>query len=342
MNFKDVDIAKYLKTPDSSIKCIIIFGTNEGKIAEYCSQFAKTVCPDLSDAFNVVNLNIDDLSKDIGTLFGEYNAQSLLGGRRVIIVKDATDILTKHIKTLFDDNKSDSLLILTSSTLNTKSSLVNLGKDREDFAVIGCYDEREKDIKSFVRDYLIKNQITISENAADLLCMRLSNDKKANLSQMDKLITYLGSRRNIEINDIKTAISDNSSTSVEDLCYFIGTGKTDKAIDSYKGLLNEGIEAASIVRSISYHFMSLLNYVYAYEQGKRTDDIISSIRPPLMFFRKDDFILQINIWNKTSVLDALDILYQCEKDCKTTSFPAQEVVSYTIMRLSGAAKKLRK
>ena len=137
---------------------------------------------------------MDLITKDVGVLFGEYNAQSLLGGRRVIIVKDATDIITKHLKTLFEDTKSDALLIVTSSSLNTKSSLINFGKDRDDFAIIGCYEDRERDIKSFVREYLIKNQVTISDEATELLCARLSNDKKANLSEMDKLVTYLGTR----------------------------------------------------------------------------------------------------------------------------------------------------
>jgi len=342
MNFKDVDIAKYLKNPDLKIKCVVIFGSNEGKIADYCSQFSKTVCDDLSDAFRVINLNIDVLNKDIGVLFGEYNAQSLLGGRRVIIVKDATDILTKHLKVLFDDNQSDTLLILTSSTLNTKSSLVNLGKNRDDFAIIGCYDDREKDIKSFVREYLIKNQITISQAASELLCMRLSSDKKANLSEMDKLVTYLGTRRNIELDDIKIVVCDTSSSSVEDLCYFIGTGQTDKAMDSYKELLNEGLEPVTIVRSISNHFLNLLGYAYNYEQGKRADEVIDLIKPPVMFYRKDDLKIQINIWKKNSILDAISLLYQCEKDCKTTHFPASELLSYTIMQLSGASKKLRR
>ena len=342
MNYKDTDIVRYLKSPDLGIKCVVIYGTNEGKVSEYCSQFAKTVCENLNDAFRVVSLNMDLINKDVGVLFGEYNAQSLLGGRRVIIVKDVTDVITKHLKTLFEENKSDTLLILSSSSLNTKSSLVLLGKDRPDFAVIGCYEDREKDIKSFVREYLIKNQITISEEATDLLCARLSNDKKANLGEMDKLITYLGTRRNIEIDDIKIAICDTSCSSVEDLSYFIGTGQTQKAIESYKQLINEGLEPVTIVRSISNHFLNLLNYSYNLSQGKRADEIIASIRPPVMFYRKDDLRLQINIWNKSSVLDAVALLYQCEKDCKTTNFPAQEILSYTIMQLCGASKKLRK
>jgi hypothetical protein len=59
-----------------------------------------------------------------------------------------------------------------------------------------------------------------------------------------------------------------------------------------------------------------------------------------MFFRTDDLRLQINTWKKQSVLDAIDILYQCERDCKSTNFPAQEILSYTIMRLAGAVRKL--
>ncbi|MBQ8870557.1 MAG: DNA polymerase III subunit delta [Alphaproteobacteria bacterium] len=342
MNFKDSDVVKYVKNPDLRIKCVIIHGPNEGKIAEYCTQFAKTVCLDLTDAFRVVSLNMDTLSKDIGILFGEYNAQSLLGGRRVVIVKDVNDTLTKHIKELVADTKSDALLILTSSTLNTKSSLVNLGKDRDDFALVSCYDDREKDISSFVREYLIKSQITISDSAFGLLCARLSNDKKANSGEMDKLITYLGTKRNIEIDDVKTAISDTSSSSLEDLCYYIGCGYTEKAIDAYKELFNEGVEVVTITRSISNHFLNLLGYVATYEKNKRADEIISAIRPPVMFFRKDDLRLQISIWNKKSVLDVLDLLYQCEKDCKTTNFPAQQILSYTIMQICAASKRLRK
>lgn len=341
MNFKDADIAKYLKNPDLSVKCVLIYGNNEGKIADYTSQFAKTVCSDLSDAFQVVNLNMENVSKDIGILFGEYNAQSLLGGRRVIIIKEGTDLLTKHLKTLFEDNKSDTLLIITSTSLTTKSSLVTMAKNENYFAGIGCYDDREKDISSFVREYLIKNQITINPNAFELLCSKLSNDRKASLSEMDKLITYLGTRRNIELDDIKIAVSDTSGSSLEDLCYYVASGNTDKAIDAYKELLHEGTEEVSIIRALSSHFLNLLSYASNIEKGKRTDEIIASIRPPVMFYRKDDLKLQINIWKKQTILDVIAKLYQCEKDCKTTNMPTENILSYCIMQISGAAKKLK-
>ena len=58
MNLKPADIAQYLKKTNPAIKCFVVFGTNEGMIADYASQLAKSVCPDLNDAFRVVSFSI--------------------------------------------------------------------------------------------------------------------------------------------------------------------------------------------------------------------------------------------------------------------------------------------
>lgn len=340
MNFKPADIARYLKTPDLSVKCVVIFGSNEGMIADYSRQFAQTVCSDLNDAFQVVQLSMDVLDKDIGVLFGEYNARSLMGGRRVIIIRDGNNNLTAHLKNLFKDSTSDTLVIITSSSLNTKSSLVTFAKDSSDCALISCYDDREENIFSFAKEYLVKSGVTINQDAMQLLCARLSSDRKASSGELDKLITYLGTRRHVELEDIRTAISDTSESSHEDMCYFVAGGKTEKALEAYTELLHQGEEPVSLVRSLIYHFLKLLECVASMEQGTSADGVASSLRPPLMFFRKSDFVMQLKIWKRAALLDVLELLYRAERDCKTTNYPSEEVLSYTLMQISGAAKRL--
>lgn len=340
MNFKAADIARYLKQPDAGIKCVVIFGSNEGMIADYVKQFAQTICPDLNDAFQTAQFNMSDLEKDIGLLYGEYNARSLLGGRRVIIIKDGNNNLTNHLKTLLKDNLSDTLLIISSSNLNTKSSLVTLAKDREDFALISCYDDREENIYTAAREYFVKNGITIANDAMQLLCSRLSNDRKASLNELEKLTTYLGTRRNVEINDIKTVIGDTSSSTQEDLCYFVAKGEIAKALEAYRELIHAGEEPVSLVRSLTYHFEKLLNCCASMEKGQSADGTIAALRPPVMFFRKADLIQQLKIWKRQAILDVLALLYKCERQCKTTNFPAEEILSYTLMQIGGAARRL--
>ena len=53
MNFRQTDIESFLKKPNPQIKCVVIYGTNEGMIADYTKRFATAVCPDLTDAFRV-------------------------------------------------------------------------------------------------------------------------------------------------------------------------------------------------------------------------------------------------------------------------------------------------
>lgn len=340
MNFKPADITQYLKTPTPAIKCFVVFGTNEGMIADYASQLAKSVCPDLNDAFRVVSFSMDSLEKDIGQLYGEYNAQSLLGGRRVIIIKDGNNNLTAHFKTLFKDSSSDTLVIVSSSSINTKSSLVTFAKDNPEIGLISCYDDREGTIYGFTKEYLEKSGITIAQDAMQLLCARLSPDRKASTGELEKLITYLGTRRNIVLQDVQTAISDTSCSSLEDLCYFTAGGNSAKALESYQELLHEGEEPVTLTRNLTYHFFKLLNSVAAIEKGQTADAAIAAIRPPVMFFRKPDLIMQLKIWKRKDINNVLELLYKCERNCKTTNYPAEDILSYTILQIAGAAKRL--
>lgn len=341
MNYKATDIAQYIKKPDNKIKCFVIFGTNEGMITDYANQIAKSICPDLNDAFCVVNLSMEELDKDIGILYGEYNAQSLLGGRRVILIKDGNNNLTAHFKNLFKDSKSDTLVIVTSASINTKSSLVNLAKESPDFALVACYDDREESIYSYARDFLIGNGITINRAAMDLLCSRLSSDRKVSSGELDKLVTYLGGKKNLELEDVKTVISDTSSSSEEDLCYLVAKGETQKALEACHELLYEGETEVALTRSLTYHFFKLLGCIALMEKGQSATSVINSLRPPVMFFRKDDLILQLRIWKRKDICNVLELLYNCEKNCKTTNFPTEDMLSYTILQISGAARKLK-
>lgn len=342
MNFKQTDIARYLKSPDKAIKCVVIFGTNEGMIADYTRQFAQTVCPDLNDAFQVVSLNMEVVEKDVGILYGEYNARSLMGGRRVIIIREVNNNLTQHLKALLKDSVSDTLIVVSSSTLNTKSSLVTLAKESSAFALVSCYDDREESIYSFVKEYFFGKGITVNPQAMQLLCSRLSGDRKASIGELEKLITYLGTRRNVELADISFVISDVSDSSYEDMCYFAAGGNTLKAVEACGELLYRGEEPASLIRSLSYHFLKLLDCAILLEKGKSAEVVAASLRPPLMFFRKNDFVMQLRLWKSKSLLDVLDLLYRSERDCKTTNFPAEEILEHTLMQIAGAAKKLNR
>ena len=100
MIYKQAQIDKFLKRLDNSLRAVLVYGSNEGLMAEHVKNFTKAICDDVNDPFRVAYLNGADVNADPGILFGEYGSQSLMGGRRVIVVCDADNNLTKNLKSL--------------------------------------------------------------------------------------------------------------------------------------------------------------------------------------------------------------------------------------------------
>lgn len=341
MNIKPEQVDGLLKSLPSNIRGVVIYGSNEGMIATLSQQFIRAVSPDIYDAFHVSYLDMAVVSGDIGALYAEFNAQSLMGGRRVVVIKDATNVLTKPLKELLSSSSSDSLLVITSSSLKTKDSLAVMAKDESDFYGIGCYDDRDEDIVAFASKFMSQNGFKIDNTTFQLLCSRLSNDRKISANELDKLITYMGENKTISIDDVLRVISDTSASSQEDLCYFVALGQTEKAIASFNKLIFEGENPVSLIRTLSYHFMKLLDCVVKIESGETADKVVFGLRPPLMFFRKNAFLSQLRLWNRNRIMNALSLLYQTERECKTTDFPAEQAASFALMRLANGVKRFR-
>ena len=342
MNFKQAQLESFCKNPNPEVKCVVLFGSNEGTIAMLQKKCAEAVCGDVQDAFRYVLLQISQVSKDGQDIYADSYAQSLMGGRRAVVVKNADNNLAAVLKNIIPETKSDNLLIVCSSSLNTKSSLITWAKDRADVIIVGCYDDREENISESAAALLRAQGLIFDMATLQVLCARLSPDRKVNQSEIEKLAMYLGERKNVTIADVKAAVSDVSGANYEDFCYYAAGGEVMKACAMFERLLKEGEEPATIIRQLTYHFNKLLGCAALLEGGKSTDEVVKSLRPPLMFYRKAAFMQQLRIWTRERLLGALSMLYDCERDCKTTNLPAEQVVSYCVMRVSSAAKKLSK
>ncbi|MDO4161746.1 MAG: DNA polymerase III subunit delta [Pseudomonadota bacterium] len=341
MNFKQAQLESFCRNPNPDIKCVILFGSNEGTMALLQKKCAEAVCGDVRDAFRFALLDMSDISKGGQEIYAEYYAQSLMGGRRVIVVKNGDNNLASVLKNMIPDTKSDNLLLVVSSTLNTRSSLITWAKDRDDVIIVGCYEDREENISESAAALLRAQGLSFDTSVLQVLCSRLSPDRKVNQSEIEKLAMYLGERKTVTIADVKAVVSDVAGANYEDFCYYVAGGEVLKACAMYDRLLKEGEEPAAVIRQLSYHFSKLLSCAAQAENGKSLEETVKSLRPPLMFYRKNAFMQQLRIWNRDRLLGALSMLYDCERSCKITNLPAEQVAGYCGMRVAAAAFKLR-
>ena len=121
MNIKPEQVDNIVKSLPQNIRGAVIYGSNEGMVSTISQQFIGAISKDLYDAFHVSYLDMSDIISDVGSLYAEFNAQSLMGGRRVVVIKEATNQLTKQLRELLDSSSSDTLLVITSSRISSYS-----------------------------------------------------------------------------------------------------------------------------------------------------------------------------------------------------------------------------
>ena len=337
---KNFLIESFFKKPDPKTKAILVYGSNEGFVADLVKQSIKIVSEDIFDPFNVVYLNAADVLSDESILLSEYGAQSLLGARRAIVIKNADNNLAKVIKTAFTQIVSDTLLIIQATELSKKgSALVALATEFDDFVAIACYEDRDDSIAEVIKNKIAKEGFTIDYDALDMMVSRLGADRKSNMAEIEKLMVYMGDKRNITMSHVDQVVSDIAGANAEDVSYFLASGRLEKALNKYNAMVNEGVQPASILRILYGHFARLLQVHAFREQGLSEEDAIKKIYPPVIFFRKNEFKEQIRAWPKEKLLRIIELLQETEKDCKTTGYPDVLLVSYCMMKIFMAYKR---
>src|SRR5204863_8766890 len=88
---KRPDIERFLKAPTVGVRAALIYGRDLGVVRERGQELAGRIAKDPNDPFDVAQLTDGDLDGDSGRLEGELAAQSLMGGRRLVRLRFASE-----------------------------------------------------------------------------------------------------------------------------------------------------------------------------------------------------------------------------------------------------------
>src|SRR4051794_7251581 len=113
----------FLRRPDPEIRAVLFYGPDAGVVRERAETVARTVCPDLQDAFRVADLAAATLAADPARLADEAAQISLMGGRRLVRVRDAGDNLAPIFARFLANVAGDSFVVAEGGDLPGRSSL---------------------------------------------------------------------------------------------------------------------------------------------------------------------------------------------------------------------------
>jgi len=327
---------RYAAKPPKDLVAALIFGPDAGLVRERAETMAKTIVPDLSDAFRVTELDDSALTADGARLFDEAAAISMLGGRRVVRVRGAGNGLSKLFQSFLDDPKGDALIVVEAGDLAKSASLRKVFEDADNAAAIACYADSARDIAGVVRDALKAEGLSISAEALDDAVSRLGSDRGVTRREIEKLALYAHGKNKVTLEDVRASMGDEAEARTDEVCDAAGEGDFARLDLALQRLMAEDMSAIAILRVAMGHFQRL---ALAKSANDGIDSAMRRLRPPVHFMRTASFKNQASRWSEERLADALDLLLEAETMCKTTGVPAEAVCGRALFNVAALARK---
>lgn len=329
-------------SPDAKLRAILVYGPDEGLVAERGRKAAQSVCPDLADAFRVVDIPGSALKDDGARLADEIAAISLMGGRRVIRVRPAGEESVEALANALEAAAGDGLIVLEAGDLKKTSKLRKLAEEHKLAAAVPCYADEGRALDALVEEVLGQAGLRASPEALAFLIDNLGGDRGVSRKELEKLALYKGSDGGeVTLEDAVACVGDSAALSLDDVALAAAEGDQkglDRALDR---AFAEGTAAISLLRALSRHFLRLHGARAAMQAGADARAAIERLRPPPLFSIRPKLTRQLALWTAPALGEALSLLTEAELQCKTTGMPDQVIVRRAAMRLANAANVQR-
>ena len=309
------------------------YGDDHGLIRERADTLTRAIADSLDDPFRVVALDRDAW----GTLADEAGSLSMTGGRRVVRVRDATDVLAKTVAAMLA-GPSAAFVIVEAPDLATKAKLRAAFEAAPDAAAIACYPEDDRALAETIRESLGADGIRVEPDAMAWLVGHLGHDRAATRSELGKLALYAGKGAAVGIGDVEQIVADAAGLSLDDALMAAATGAVADADRALELALAEGASAVSILRAGLGLFARLHRARLAHDGGQSVDDAVRGLRPPVFFRDAPRVSAAVRLWPAEAIAATLGALTEAERACKQTGAPDLLLVRHAVLTIARRAR----
>lgn len=344
MKIEPRQVEAFLKKPDPKIRGVVVYGNDDGLVAERAMALAKTVCEDLKDPFRVVDIAGDALKNDPARLADEFGAMSLMGGRRVIRVRPAGEESMAALENLVEASAGDALIVIESGNLTPRSGLRALAETEACLAALPCYMDNEAALEGLVEGAARARGLGVDSDALDWIVERLGGDRGQSRSEVDKLLLYKegDGTRSVSLGDALAVLGDTAAVGIDDVIAATFDGELvalDRALDR---VFAEGGNPVQLVRALQRHTDQLhLVAGHAAGGGSLEGAMFKARGLPRGGPVRQRFERHLRAWPLRRLSDALQAILKAEQECKTTGYPDEAIARRLCLALAFSARAAR-
>ena len=286
----------------SKFNFFLLYGKNIGLQNEIIEKYFTSKFDGIISKYDE-----NEFISEFDTIYTEILNKSLFESKKIILISRASDKILKYISQVFEKEIKDLKIIIKSGILEKKSKLRNLFEKDKKLVTIPFYEDKTSSLLSVVLEFITRHKIKISRESINLIISRASGDRQNLNIELQKILNYSESNKNIDYEIIQKLTNLAENFDVNELAEnFLSKDKKNiSKILNENNYSNE--DCILVIRSILNKSKRLSIILEKYEKNKNLDEIISSIKPPIFWREKDNVKRQAKIWK---LIDLKEKIYE--------------------------------
>lgn len=340
VQIKPADADRTLSRPDPNARIVLIYGGDEGLVAERAERFAAAVIGKGGDDFSRVRLESSDVAEDPGRLADEANAIPMFGGTRAIMVRvSGNRPIDKIVSAILTAPPRDAWIILAAGDLRKTAPLRKLCETERGAWAVPCYADSEKDLDRIIDEETAASGQTMTAEARTALKGLLGSDRMISRSEVKKLCLYAEGGGEIGIADVRALIGDAGAFDVDETIDAMAAGNAAALDRGYRRLLAAGTPGFVIAGAALRHFNFLEKARAAVESGEQPENLVRRAIPPIFFSRQSAVARQLAGWPSARITRALALLDRAIVDSRLNSALSDDVIGQAMQLVAVLAPR---
>lgn len=317
---------------------LLLHGGDPAAIHALAQLAVKTLAG--SDPFAAVSIAVTDALRDPALLPTEFQSRSLLGGRRVIVVREAGDELVKVLEPVIADGAMGNFVLLVADQLGKTSKLRKACEEAKLFAACAVYEEGPEQLARRVGNYLSVYGLKLTDEAEARFFDLAGSDRGTVMSEAEKLALYAHGAGTVTLADVNAICGDTAEFDTDLLIDRVMTGDGEAADRTYAALTLQGA-ARGILPLLASHVTRLQALASDVMSGTGFDTAFRNARPIFFFGRKGAIAGQLRIWDLESLLAAQQAIATAIMQTREFSALDEAITGRCLLALARQARLMR-
>ncbi|NWF50195.1 MAG: DNA polymerase III subunit delta [Ignavibacteriaceae bacterium] len=310
-----IDVSRQLRK--GSLKPVYyLFGEDVFGINSTLELIDKAISPVIESDFDKEFYYGED--KTVQQIISAANAYPFGSSKKLLVVKEFDKVKEKKNLVSYISAPSETTIMvliqyggISNYAIEPFKSLVSSGY---------IYESRElkgNNLIEWLIDYAETRGKFISNSNADYLINLLGGNRTLLESNLEKLFVFLGDKKEVDINVIKSLTVSLKQNTIFDLQNAVGNRNEALALKVLHNLLDNGVEPTVIVFMLVRYFTAIAKLIELSRGSIQPAEIAKKIEVP--YFTLNDYNSAVKNFSAGQVLEAANALFKAEKTLKTTS-----------------------